>query len=157
MRGVGGTGARIRSGASPHGRGSFRNLDPALPETLVIFLAGVLHDLPVGPQGEGSRVLPRPGERLGVLDDHLVGDVPEVGTREALDEVQLIAVRMANRIQAGLAVEVDGIDDQRVALPMTHRVPKPGWDALAMLTAIDGNHREPGVLFEQECEIRVAL
>src|SRR5947207_8662630 len=72
-----------------------RNFDAAFPEALVIFLAGVLHDLPVGPQGEIPRVLPRPGEGPGIVDDHFVGDVTAIGPREALDEMQLIAVRMA--------------------------------------------------------------
>src|SRR2546425_7398653 len=89
----------------------FWNLDPAFPETLVIFLAGVLHHLPVGPQGEGPRALPLPGEGLGIVDDHFVGDVTAIGARESLDEMQLIAVRMANRIQAVPAVEVDRVDD----------------------------------------------
>src|SRR5439155_6220436 len=135
----------------------FRNLDPAFPETLVIFLAGVLHHLPVGSQGEGPRALPLPGEGLGVVDDHFVGDVTQVGPREALDEMQLIAVRMANRIQAGPPVEIDRVDDQRVALPVAHRVAEPRRDAFAMLPAVDRSHGEPGVLIEQEGKVRVVL
>ena len=144
-------------GASKSKRSEFRNLDPALPEALVIFLAGVLHHFPVGPQGEGPRGLPRLREGLGIVDDHFMRDVTEVGPREALNEVQLIAVRMTDRIQTGLAVEIDGVDDQRVAFPMTHGIAEPGGDALAMRTAVDRDDGEPRVLFEQEREVRVAL
>src|SRR5215831_19543283 len=35
-----------------------RNLDPAFPETLVVFFARVLHDLPVGPKIKRPNVLP---------------------------------------------------------------------------------------------------
>ena len=37
----------------------FGRLDAALPEALVVLLAGVLHDFPVGPQRERPHVLPR--------------------------------------------------------------------------------------------------
>ena len=57
-------------------------------------------------------------EGLGILDDHFVVDVAQVGLREALHQVQLIAVRMPHRIEAGPAIEVDGVDHQRVALPV---------------------------------------
>src|SRR5207237_1121968 len=96
------------------------DLDPALPEALVILLARILHHLPVGPERERPRVRPRLGECLGIVDDHFVRDVSEVGPREALDQVQLLAMRVANRIQASLAIEIDGVDHQRVAFPMTH-------------------------------------
>ncbi len=137
--------------------GSWRLQAEAFPEALVIFLAGILHHFPIGPQREGPRGLPGPGERLAVLDDHFVRDVTEVGAREALHEVQLIAVRMTNRIQAGPAVEVDRVDHQRVAFPMTHGVAEPGGDAFAMRTAVDRRHREPGVLFEEKSKVGIAL
>src|SRR5579864_5620761 len=64
---------------------------------------------------------------------------------------------MADSIQAGSAVEVDGVNDQRVALPMAHGVAEPGRNPCAMWTAVDRRHGEPRILFEQEAQIRVAL
>ena len=81
-----------------------RNLDPAFPETFVILLAGVLHHLPVGSQRERPRVRPRLGEGLGIVDDHFIGDVTEVGPREALNEMQLVAVRVTETIEPGFVV-----------------------------------------------------
>src|SRR5262245_34003214 len=71
--------------------------------------------------------------------------------------MQLIAVRMADRVQPRLAVEVDGVDHQRVAFPMTHRVAKPGRNTFAMLPAVDRYDVEPRVLLEEEGEVLVAL
>src|SRR5438552_8483325 len=113
------------------------DFDAAFPETLVIFLARVFHHFPVGPQRERACVLPRLREGLRILDGHFPVDVTEVGPREALHEMQPIAVRMADRIQPGLAVEVDRVDHQRVAFPATDRIAEPRRDALAMRTAID--------------------
>src|SRR2546428_2935052 len=121
--------------ATSTNRSGLGNLDPAFPETLVVLLAGVLHHLPVGSQRERTRVRPRLGEGLGIIDDHFVGDVTEVGPREALDEMQLLAMRVANRIQASPAVEVDGVEHQRVALPLTDGAADPRRAPLASLPA----------------------
>src|SRR5438034_2785861 len=94
------------------------DLDAPFPEALVIFLAGVLHHFPVGPQRERAHVLPGPGEGLRIIHGHFVRDVTEVRPRESLREVELIAVRMTDRIEARLAVEVDRVDDQRVPFPV---------------------------------------
>src|SRR5262245_66463343 len=53
----------------------FRRFDATFPEALVIFLAGVLHHFPVGPQREGPGNLPRRRERFRIVDEHLVDDV----------------------------------------------------------------------------------
>ena len=71
-------------------------------------------------------------ERLRIVDDHFIGEVAEVGPREPLRQVQLIAVRMTDRVEARPAVEVDGVDDQRVAFPVADRVAEPGRDAVAV-------------------------
>src|SRR5437764_1230339 len=135
----------------------FRNLDTAFPQALVIFLARVLHDLPIGAQRERPRVVPLLGERLGIVHDHFVRDVPEVRARETLNEVQLIAVRVADRVEPRLVVEVDRVDDERVAFPMADRIAEPRRDAVSVRTAVDRNHREPRVLLEEEREVLVAL
>src|SRR5213075_4433 len=102
-----------------------RHLDAALPQALVILLAGVLHHFPIGPHGEGPGVVPRPGEGFRIFDDHFVVDVTEIGPREPLNQVELFAVRMTDRVEAGLAVEIHRVDDERVAFPVADRVAEP--------------------------------
>ena len=69
----------------------------ALEEVLVILHARVFHDLPVGPERERARVLPRLRISERIVDDGLVGDVSIVGPCEALGEAHLVAVLMADR------------------------------------------------------------
>ena len=49
----------------------------------------------------------------------------EVLARVALDHVQLVRRRLADLIEPSLAVEAAGVDDERVAFPMTRRVAEP--------------------------------
>src|SRR5438093_1479542 len=84
--------------------------------------------VPIVAQRERPRVVPLLGERLGIVHDHFVRDVPEVRAREALNEVQLIAVRVADRVEPRLVVEVDLVDDERVAFPMAGRIAEPRGD-----------------------------
>src|SRR5262245_6013447 len=134
-----------------------RGFYAAFPEALVILLARVFHHFPVGPQRERPRVGPRLRERLRILDAYFPVDVAEIGPREALHEMELIAVRVADGVETRPAVEVDGVDDQRVAFPVADRIAEPRGDAVAVLTAVDGDDVEPGILLEQKREVLVAL
>ena len=62
---------------------------------------------------------------FGILDRGLVLDVIAVGRRVALDDVQRVAVEVAGAIEPGLIVEVDHVDDQRVAFPAAARIAHP--------------------------------
>ena len=77
--------------------------------------------------GDGERALvgprlacSRPGRRWS-----RVGDVAGVGALERLHQVQLVAVWVALRVEPREAVEPDGVDDQRVAIPFRDRLTEP--------------------------------
>src|SRR5438874_11178590 len=70
----------------------FRNLDTAFPQALVIFLARVLHDLPIGAQRDRPRVVQLLGERLGFVHGFFVRTMLGFGAPETLQMLQLIAV-----------------------------------------------------------------
>src|ERR1043166_433896 len=91
-------------------------LDVAAREVLVVLLARVLHDLGVH-QRERPLVLPRLRVSLRIVDRHGVRDVSRVGPLQRLNHVQRVAVRMADRVEARVAVEANRVDDERVAVP----------------------------------------
>src|SRR5271163_4019231 len=76
-------------------------------ELLDEFVAAELEELDVrlGATIERHGDLPRPREHLGILDRHLVPDDVRRPLREALDEVQRIAVEVAGAIEPGAIVE----------------------------------------------------
>src|SRR5437899_113852 len=118
-------------------------LDVTLGDVLVVFLAGVLHHLPVRSEREGSGVLPRLRKRLRVVDGHLVGDVLVVGELEAFHYVQRVTVWVTDGIQIGLVVEPRGIDNKRVSFPLADRMSDPGrLPILGMRTAVRINNLE---------------
>src|ERR1051326_5902627 len=94
-----------------------RDLDTPFPKTLVVFLAGVLHDFPLRMQSPSANAVPWLGIGLGIVyRDHVIDVVP-IGALDTVDGVQLIAVRVTDGIDARAPVESDGIDHQRVAFP----------------------------------------
>ena len=57
---------------------------------------------------------------------------------------------MAVGVEPGLAVEIDGFDDQGIAFKASHRIAEPGRDgALDVRAAVDGEQVKPSVLLEQ--------
>src|SRR5207244_12802376 len=72
--------------------------------------------------------LPRPRERVRILDRGFVRD--DVGTRarQAFHDVQLIAVEVAGAIEPALIVEALRIDDERFAFPLADRLAHPRID-----------------------------
>src|SRR5580698_7804990 len=93
--------------------------DVTLFEILVVFLAGIFHDLPVRSKVPGSHAIPGFGVSLRIVDRDRVGYVAQIRASEAFDRMQLVAMRMADRVDAGKSVKRDGVDNQRVALPVT--------------------------------------
>ena len=97
------------------------------------------------PEMNGFQVL----EQL--VNDLQLRDLPVIVTSslEGLDNVQLITMRMANRIQPGIAVKAGGIDDQCVSFPAPNRMTKPaGYKiaALRMAAPVEIHQMEPCVL-----------
>src|SRR5207253_11514857 len=70
---------------------------------------------PVAVEDHGH--LPRPHEHLRILDRHVVRNVIAIERREPLDHVQLVAVEVAGAIEPRIFVEIDVVDDERVAFP----------------------------------------
>ena len=66
-----------------------------------------------------------------------VGDVAGVGAAQRLDHVQRVAVRMADRVEPRVAVEADGVDDERVAVPPADRVAEPRRLDVLRMFAVD--------------------
>src|SRR5690349_7105381 len=58
------------------------------------------------------------GEGLGIFDREIHGQMAEIRAAVALDEVHLVAVRLAGRIEPGFVVEADGVDHQGVTVPL---------------------------------------
>src|SRR5262245_12453974 len=71
---------------------------------------------------------PRPREHARILDGHFICDVVAIEWREALDQVQLLAVKISGAVEPRLVVEVDDVDDERVAFPSPARVAHPPVD-----------------------------
>src|ERR1700758_5703960 len=97
-----------------------------LVEIFVVLLAGVFHNFPIGPEGKNALIGPRLGKGLLVFQGDLVGDVFIVGTREPLDGMQRVTVRVSDGIEVGFVVEGDRVDYQSIAVPRTDMVSKPG-------------------------------
>src|SRR5436309_10668724 len=83
--------------------------DVSIKQVFVVLLTGVFQDLPVWPECEHPRVLPGLCVCLGVIDRNRVSDVTGICTLEGLNNVQLFAMRMADRVQPGIAVETHGV------------------------------------------------
>src|SRR4029453_1947737 len=56
-------------------------------------------------------------EHFRILDGHLIRDVVAIEWREALHQMQLLAVKVSGAVEPRLVVEVDDVDDERVAFP----------------------------------------
>src|SRR5271165_6779626 len=69
---------------------------------------------------------------------------------EALDEVQSVAMWMTDAVQPGLIVEIYGVNDQRISLPVPDRVSHPhGAEAGVMRTSVRVNLTPQGVILEK--------
>ena len=107
-------------------------------DVLVVLVANVFHELPVGPQAGGEFHRERLCVRAGVDDRRLDLHRAQVESRVALDRMQLLRVRMSGKIEPEALVESDRIDDQRVSIPATDRMPIPGRvQILPVVTPVD--------------------
>src|SRR5215471_15472798 len=123
---------RTTTRGTTRARGSSRNDPPPTRHRFVgadhrlrrpvVVLADVLEEFSARapPQKESSG--PRRGIGAGIVDGYLVLQRVEVGSREALDEVQLLGVGRALAIHPELRVEAHRVDDERVALPAADRM-----------------------------------
>src|SRR2546427_10731437 len=121
---------------------------------MVPLFAGVLHNSDV--RLEGPVLSNGPGSRIGfgIVDGIRMLGMAVIHAPERVDEVRLIAERVADRIHARVAIEVACVNDQLVSFPVPDRVPKPGRrKSLEDRADIGGANMEPRVRFRQEYKI----
>ena len=76
-----------------------RSLDVAFDEVFVVLLTGIFQDFPIRPETKRPHIRPGLAEYLRVSDGDFICDVPVIRAREPLNNAQLIAMRMADRIE----------------------------------------------------------
>src|SRR5690606_37868884 len=82
------------------------------------------------------------GQHDGVLDRNFVKDLCTL-TRETLDHLQLVGVEEAAAREPRVIVEANGLDDERVALPMPRavtRVSRLHYLSRVVLAAVGRDH-----------------
>src|ERR1051325_1022712 len=106
------------------------HLDVRGATVLIVFETDEFHQIrmtiPVGtqqPAGELQRNWF--GERSWIFDGEDVFDTAPVRTGPALDRVQLLGMRGATAVEPELVVVTDGVDHQRVTLPVPNRMAPP--------------------------------
>src|SRR5215470_6415168 len=80
-------------------------------------LADVFLKLQARRECESPRERVRLRQCLRIVDRELDVHVAEIGPAIPFREMHLIAVRLARRVEPGLVVEANGVDDHRVAVP----------------------------------------
>src|ERR1700733_8842218 len=86
--------------------------------------------------------VPRLSQSLWVFHRDVDLEIVEVFSLEALNHVQLIAMRMADAIEPGFFVEANRVDDKSIPIPMTDRIAhirQTDVIAIRMLARIDKN------------------
>src|SRR5262249_1438666 len=79
-------------------------------------------DAPIDRHGNA----PRAGEYVRILDRHLVPDDVGRPQREALDQVQRVAMKIPGTIEPGPIVEIRHIDEKYISVPSSDRMAHPG-------------------------------
>src|ERR1700674_2517003 len=98
------------------------------------------------------------GQDFWILNRDLVIKEAHVRAGEVLDHMFLIAVEPPAEIVPGPLVYTDGIDDQRISLPMADSFPvELGIRILAMRMPIQGDDPPVVVQFVQLCQLAWGL
>jgi hypothetical protein len=83
---------------------------PQVSSVLLVFLAGIRHDFGILAR-DGQRDGPRFRIKLWIFESDSPLDIVIAGLLEFFDEMQLVAVLMASRVQPGPVVEPHGVHD----------------------------------------------
>src|SRR5207244_11315496 len=97
-------------------------LERPLHQPYVSFVLAECFD-EIGIRKQGGRDLRGPGlqVRFRIVDRDLDVHVPDVAPREALGDTPRLGLRMArSRIDPGAAIASAGLDDARLAFPVSH-------------------------------------
>src|SRR5215212_7578150 len=84
--------------------------------------ADLFQQVRVGGEDHASLDCDRLTIKLLVHQGELTLHIPEADAAKALDDLELLTVRMAAEIEPGAIVEAVAFHDQRVPVPMAHRV-----------------------------------
>src|SRR5262245_48001267 len=88
----------------------------------VVLAEELVHAVVLGKEWKRTRDEPRTGKHIRVLDDGFVFQRAQIRPPESFDDVK----RFGRAIAVDLAfLEADGIDDQRVAIPLARRMSHP--------------------------------
>src|SRR2546427_12375067 len=82
---------------------------------------------------------PRPREHLRILDGHLIINVVCADRRKALDQMHLLSMKVSRLVEPCVRIEMDDIDDERVALPPAAGVAHPPFDRTSRMRRIHEN------------------
>ena len=97
---------------------------PQVGPVLFILFARVGHDLRILPRNRQCDG-PRLRKILRIFKRHGPLDVVIVHLLKSLDQMQLVAVLVARRVQPGPIVEPNRIHDERVPFPFANRISEP--------------------------------
>ena len=76
---------------------------------------------------------------------------------DALDEVEILRVRQAARVEPRRVLVADGIDDQRIAFPLAHRVAVPRERGIGILRGVQRDLPPVLVVFPELIYVVVGL
>src|SRR2546430_11632167 len=112
--------------------------------------------LQIGPQAERARDRIRLFKYIRIVNREFVTQRVERAPGEFLHHVQALGVPEA--LQFGLVVEADGIDDERVAFPMSNRVAKPARIGIDwMRTSVCRDDAERARVFMKDGDVAQSL
>ena len=124
---------------------------------LLILLAGIRHDFGVLARN-GQRDGPGLREKLGIFEGDSPLEVVIVDPLEFFNQMQLVAVLMAGRVEPGPVVEPDGVHDQRISIPLADGIPKPGGvHFFGMVASVRVNEAKRVLILEQDGRHRRSL
>src|SRR5258706_14715281 len=104
--------------------------------------------------------MPAPGLRvsLGIFDRGVDRHRVMVYAPHAFHNVQFLAVWMAVVIEPGFIVESDGVNDERISLPLSDRIAHPcGRQILGMLPAVREDLADEVMVLKQHDHLARAL
>src|SRR5215813_2041177 len=90
----------------------------------VIVLTKIFREVLIRMPIDVMSTAPDPRIRLGIIDGRFILQRVVIRTRDTFDQMKSIGMRHAEPRHPEFFVEADGVDHQRIALPMTDRVSK---------------------------------
>src|SRR5687767_9794204 len=95
------------------------------PHELFVLETDLVDDLRVRDHLLAETDGPRPRVRLGVVHRHFDIEMTKVRTSDPLADLAGTRQRTAAEVEPQVVAKTDGVDDERVTLPATDRVPLP--------------------------------